>query len=317
MPIKAVDTVRTPDTMDALDKDGVEGRWLDVPRLPAQNPASITQSSFWSGRAAAAMVYDFFCKADKKESDYVGHDDGEKGPGPNGGKQNLRYAGGSQSGKFAGLDEGGKVDVQRVFTAAGMQVDGGNYVKPGEHANTDQAERRLAPVIDQLKLNNPVILYTAMAKGEGGHVVVCSGYKKTKNGQLWLRINDPDAPKKEFLGADYKPVTLPAGPEAMFSEYWMLATRLFQAHPTQPGKKLYSFTGNPGRYVFVVREKPLEDGSELVHKISQGAGAGEAAEAAAPPAGGKGSAPAKADSAGKPAAADDKKKADAPKEEKK
>src|SRR5438132_2445374 len=132
MTIKAVDTVRTGDALHALDKEGYEGRWLDVPRLPAQNPANVTASSFWSGRAAAAMVYDYFCKFNEKPDEMVGHDEGDKGPGPNGAKLNLRYLGGSQKGKLAGLDDAGKVDVQRVFTAAGLAVDGGNFCKPNE-----------------------------------------------------------------------------------------------------------------------------------------------------------------------------------------
>ncbi len=306
MSIKPVDTVRTADSMDANDREGSEGRWLDVPRLQAQNPAALSQSSFWDGRAAAAMVYDYFCKIDKKDSEYIGHDDGDKGPGANGIKQNLRWLGGSNKGKLAGIDESGKVDVQSVFTSAGFKVDGGNFVKPNEQVNPEMAERRLAPLIDQLKVNNPVLLFTALSKGEGGHIVVVSGYKKTKSGELWLRITDPDAPRKDYLASSMKPVTMPAGPEAAFSEYWIQAAVLFKAHPTQPPKRFYSYTGNWGRYLHVVRDAPVPDTCELVHKLSQGA-SGEAAESAAP-------APAAAPAAAKsdsPAAPADK-KADAP-----
>src|SRR5438105_11447302 len=249
MTIKAADTVRKADDMAAFDKDGYEGRWLDVPRLQAANPKAGTQSGFWDGRAAAAMIYNYYCKFNEKADEMVGHDEGDKGPGQNGLKPNLRYLGGSQKGKFAGLDEGGKVDVQRVFTAAGMQVDGGNYVKPNEQARMEQAERRLQPIIDQLKKNNPVLLYTAMSKGEGGHIVVVSGYKKTPEGALWLRITDPDAPRTEFLAGDLKIVAPPGGPEAAFSEYWIKAGRLFASHPSQPPKRLYSYTGNWGPYL--------------------------------------------------------------------
>ena len=320
MTIKAVDTVRKPDDLDAFDKDGYEGRWLDVPRLPAQNPGSVTQSSLWSGRAAAAMIYDYHCKFAEKADEYVGHEDGEVGPGPNGAKLNLRYLGGSQSGKLAGIDEGGKVDVQRVFTAAGLAIDGGNFCKPNEEVRAEQAERRLQPIIGQLKANNPVLLFTAMSKGEGGHIVAVVGYKKTPEGALWLRINDPDLPKDEYIKGEYKLMTPPGGPEAMFTEYWLRAAALFASHPTQPPKKLYSYTGNWGRYVFVVPAKPIPDSHELVHKLLQGAGSGSAKQApaaaaaapeAAPEAGGSGekeAAKPEAAKEGAPAAAAEEKK---------
>ena len=48
MTIKAVDTVRTPADMKPADLEGVEGRWLDVPRLQQRNKEG--RSNFWCGR---------------------------------------------------------------------------------------------------------------------------------------------------------------------------------------------------------------------------------------------------------------------------
>ena len=82
LPIAPEDTLRTAGDMADADKGGGEGRWLEVPRLPQFNGTAT--SWFWCGRASAAMVYNYYCKAGKKDSEYVGHDDGEKGPGQNG-----------------------------------------------------------------------------------------------------------------------------------------------------------------------------------------------------------------------------------------
>jgi len=267
--------------MHPFDRDGFEGRWVDVPRLQAQSPESQVQSGFWDGRASAAMIYNFHCKVGGKASDYVAIDEGDKHPGPHGAKLNLRFGGGSAKGKCAGLDDGGKIDVQGLFLKGGLKVDGGSFVKPNEQAPASQAEKYLRPILEQLKQNNPVLIYTAFTRGEGGHIVVVNGYKKTRQGELWLRIVDPDAPRTEYLSKDYRLVTPPAGPEARFSEYWLRAARLFAPHPTQPPKRFYSYTGNWGRYLFVLPEKPVADTHETVHKLVADAG-GEAPEPEAP-----------------------------------
>ena len=52
--IQCVDTVRKPAEMKPADLEGLEGRWLDVPRLQQRSPEA--RSNFWCGRASAAMV---------------------------------------------------------------------------------------------------------------------------------------------------------------------------------------------------------------------------------------------------------------------
>src|SRR6266478_5924787 len=115
--IACVDTVRKPADLKPADLDGIEGRWLDVPRL--QQRSSEARSNFWCGRAAAAMVYDYYCKAKGKTGEYIGHDEGEKGPGLNGQKLNLRFLGGSHEGKLAGVSEDGQCYPPGIFDAAG------------------------------------------------------------------------------------------------------------------------------------------------------------------------------------------------------
>src|SRR6266566_9508314 len=95
--ITRVDTVRKAPDLKPADLDGLEGRWLDVPRL--QQRSSEARSNFWCGRASAAMIYNYYCKARGKTGEYVGHDEGEKVPGLNGQKLNLRFLGGSLKGK--------------------------------------------------------------------------------------------------------------------------------------------------------------------------------------------------------------------------
>ena len=74
LPIAPDDALRTGDAMADADKRGGEGRWLDVPRLPQFNGSATSWS--WCGRAAAAMVYDYYCKASGKSSEYIGHKTG-------------------------------------------------------------------------------------------------------------------------------------------------------------------------------------------------------------------------------------------------
>src|SRR5258707_11456093 len=80
--IQCVDAVRKPAEMKPPDLEGIEGRWLDVPRL--QQRSTEARSNFWCGRAAAAMIYDYYCKAKGKTDEYVGHDEGERAPASTG-----------------------------------------------------------------------------------------------------------------------------------------------------------------------------------------------------------------------------------------
>ena len=60
----------------------VEGRWLDVPRL--QQRSKDARSNFWSGRASATMIYNYYRKANGKTGEHIGHDKGDVVPGLNG-----------------------------------------------------------------------------------------------------------------------------------------------------------------------------------------------------------------------------------------
>src|SRR3954464_12885800 len=94
--IKSVDTVRAAAEMKPADLEGIEGRWLDVPRL--QQRSAEVRSNYWCGRASAAMIYDYYCKAAGKPGESVGHDEGDAAPGPNGTRLNLRFLGGPHNG---------------------------------------------------------------------------------------------------------------------------------------------------------------------------------------------------------------------------
>ena len=76
-PIKPIDTVRKPDEMLPADKEGIEGRWLDVPRLQQKNDE--VQSNYWCGRTSASMVLNYYLKFQGKTDQYVGHDEGKQG----------------------------------------------------------------------------------------------------------------------------------------------------------------------------------------------------------------------------------------------
>ena len=290
--IKCDDTVRKPADMKPADLEGLEGRWLDVPRL--QQRSTDVRSSFWCGRASAAMVYNYFCKAQGKADQYIGHDDGEPGPGQNGGKLNLRFLGGSNQGKLAGVGEDGKVNPAAIFEAAGWKTDSGELAQD-ENVSTDAAavDQRFARHVEQLKKNNPVVQYTLLTR-DRGHIVVISGYKKdSERGELWLRVIDPDYPQEDLLGAgNFKMITRPGKPDKEFSEYWLKAARLLQAHPGRPGKKLFAHAdAEGGHFFYALPDKPVKDDHELVHKVGRGLGetAGKKAdkpagpEAACPP----------------------------------
>src|SRR5438552_2307058 len=267
--IKPVDAVRKPEEMKPADLEGLEGKWLDVPRL--QQKSTEVRSSFWCGRASAAMVYNFYCKEQKKTDQYIGHDDGDAGPGANGAKFNLRFMGGSNKGKLAGVDETGKVNPDDIFKLAGWKSDSGEL---GDDPSPDDAEKVFARHIEQLKKNNPVVQYTLLTK-DRGHIVVISGYKKDSDrGELWLRIVDPDYPQEDLLGAgNFQVITRPEKPDKEFSEYWLKASRLLQPHPGKPGKKLFQHgDAEHGHFLYALPDTPVKEDSELIHKLSKGLG---------------------------------------------
>src|SRR4051812_35571660 len=272
--IKPVDTVRKAADMKPADLEGLEGRWLDVPRLQSRNTETI--SNFWSGRAAAATVWNYFCKAQSKTDQYVSHDEGEAGVGQNGVKFNLRFGGGPAKGKIAGVDETGKSDPNTVFTQAGLKFDSGELVTGNGEVGSDpkEVEKRFARHIEQLKKNNPIVQYTLLT-ADRGHVVVINGYKKDSNrGELWLRVVDPEYPQEDILGSgNFQTITSPEKPDKEFSEYWVKAVRFFQAHPKKSGKKLYQHgDAENGHFFYALPDQPVKDDHETVHKIGKGLG---------------------------------------------
>ncbi|MCA1829291.1 MAG: hypothetical protein LC689_20395 [Myxococcales bacterium] len=115
--------------------------------------------------------------------------------------------------------------------------------------------------------------YTLLTK-DRGHIVVVNGYKKDSDrGELWLRIVDPDYPQEDLLGkGNYTVITRPEK-DKEFSEYWLKAARLLQAHPNKPGKKLFQHgDAEHGHFVYAVPDTPVKDDSELIHKLSKGLG---------------------------------------------
>ena len=147
--IAPVDDVRASADLQTWDLEGNEGRWVDVPRLQQQNAEAPAQTSFWSGRAAAAMLYNYYSKFAGKSDEYIGHADGDTAPGPNGIKNNLRWLGGDNKGTLAGLTAG-LVDLTQVFTTAGMQYDAGSLVAAGEIGLPAQAALRFGGVVARL-----------------------------------------------------------------------------------------------------------------------------------------------------------------------
>ena len=194
--ITCVDTVRKPPDLKPADLDGLEGRWLDVPRL--QQRSSEARSNYWCGRASTAMVYNYYCKAKGKTGEYIGHEEGEKEPGLNGQKLNLRYLGGSRKGKLAGVSADGQCYPPAIFTAAGWSSDSGELAAKNEQVDPDDAEKKFARHLDQLKKNNPVVQFTQLT-ARRGHIVVVNGYKRdAERGELWLRVVDPCWPHDDL-----------------------------------------------------------------------------------------------------------------------
>ena len=282
--IRCVDTVRTAKEMKPADLAGVEGRWLDVPRLQQRSPEA--RSNFWCGRAAASMIYDYYCKAAKKTDQYIGHDEGKEGPGPNGTKLNLRFLGGPHKGELAGLTADGFCQPAEIFTAAGWKCDSGEIAGPKEQVDPDEVDKRFARHLEQLKRNNPVVQYTQLTKGRG-HIVVIGGYKRdAERGELWLRIVDPCWPHDDLLGeGNLQMITRPVAPGQEFSEYWLKARRLLEMYPGR-STRLYAHADEPlGHFCYAIPDQPVKDDSELVHRIGRDpekeGGKGKAA--AAPP----------------------------------
>jgi len=268
LPLKPEDSVRTLSTMEKADKTGSEGRWLDVPRLAQFNGQ--TQSWLWCGRAAAAMVYDYYCKAQGKTSEYVGHKTGEAGPGPNGKlKDNLRFLGGAHADALAGITASGRCAPAQIFELAGWKHTEGYLQRSAqEPIETDRTsvEKRFAPLLTALRANNPVVLYTRLSTSKnGGHIVCVSGFKKV-DGDLWLRINDPTSPHEDLLGS--RNWSLVQRHQSSFSEYWVRASRLLEEHPKKPGKRLLSYMEHDkiGRYL-VVSDQAVKDDADLVHLL--------------------------------------------------
>ncbi len=275
--ITCVDTVRKPPDLKPADLDGLEGRWLDVPRL--QQRSSEARSNYWCGRASAAMVYNYYCKAKGKTGEYIGHEEGEKEPGLNGQKLNLRYLGGSRKGKLAGVSAEGQCYPPAILTAAGWSSDSGELAGKNEQVDPDDAEKKFARHVDQLKKNNPVVQFTQLTERRG-HIVVINGYKRDgERGELWLRIVDPCWPHDDLLGeGNFKMITRPDTPDKEFSEYWVKARRLLEMYPGRK-TRLYAHADHPlGYFFFAIPDQPVKDDSELVHKIGTGLGATAASQ---------------------------------------
>jgi murein DD-endopeptidase MepM/ murein hydrolase activator NlpD len=273
LPIAPDDAIRTPDDMEAPDSTGSEGRWLDVPRLPEYN--GLADSWLWSGRTSAAMLYDYYCLAQGKTSEYIGHKTGDPGPGAAGRyADNLRWLGGANEGAIAGVCENGRCDPSQLFDKLGWTLREGYLQKAGaDPISTDRAEveKRFAPIIDALNTNNPVVLYTRLATGENGaHVAVVSGWKR-QEGELWLRMTDPASPNVDLLGKAN--LLLVQQRPSSFSEFWVRAGRLLETHPKRTGKRLLSYLelDKIGRY-FYVTDQQVDDDKEVVHKLD-GSGA--------------------------------------------
>ena len=281
-PIKPVDTVRKPADMKPADLDGVEGRWLDVPRLQQKNDAEV-QSNFWCGRTSAAMVANYYAKFGGKTDQYIGHAEGKTGHGSNLVKANLRWLGGPNKDKAAGVNEGGLCWPAGIFYDLGYKVDSGELVKNLQGIKiSDNAyiEKTFSRHIAQLKKNNPVVQYTQLTEHKG-HIVVICGYKKTVTGALWLRIVDPCYPHFKLIGTgNFQSITSPEEPDKAFSEYWIKAARLLDIYPGRT-TRMFSHAEQPlGYFEYCMPDKPVPDDHELVHKFTPttagtGGGGGE------------------------------------------
>ncbi len=293
LPIAPDDQLRRPDAMESPDESGSDGRWLDVPRLPQYN--GLHQSWLWCGRASAAMVYDFYCRAQGKTSEYIGHKTGPAGVGPNGKwADNLRFMGGPHDGEIAAVTKGGLCAPAQIFERIGWKLQEGYLQKSrDEEIATDPpaVRKRFSPILDALAANNPVVIFTRLSTSKnGGHIVVISGWKK-QDDDLWLRINDPTSPHQDLLLK--RNLQLVQTHAYSFSEYWVRASRLLEPHPKVEGKRLLSYMeyDRIGRYFFVLDQK-VDDAKEVVHKLSLAgasgdkapAGSGKKKDAEAPPA---------------------------------
>ncbi len=270
--IKCVDTVRTPAEMKAPDLEGLEGRWVDVPRLQQRSPE--LRSNYWCGRASAAMIYNYYCKAAKKTDQYIGHDEGDTAPGANGQKLNLRFLGGPNKGKIAGITSDGRCYPQGIFTAAGWHADSGELAGKNENVDPDDVDKKFARHVEQLKKNNPIVQYTQLTSHRG-HIVVINGYKRdSQKGELWLRIVDPCWPHDDLLGeGNFRMILRPKKPDQEFSEYWLKARRLLEMYPGRK-TRLYAHGDSPlGHFLYAIPDKPVGDDSELVHRVGKGLGA--------------------------------------------
>ena len=302
-PIKPVDTVRKPDEMLPADKEGIEGRWLDVPRLQQKNDE--VQSNFWCGRTSASMVLNYYLKFQGKTGQYVGHDEGPKGVGPNGQPHNLRFLGGSTKGDLSGVTKDGRCWPEGALVALGWKADSGEISStPDSIDPTDdaQVEKLFSRHIDQLKKNNPVVQYTQLTTNRG-HIVVVSGYKKDAKGKLWLRIVDPCWVHTALIGPGNLQLIKSPSADSSYSEYWMRASRLVDMYPKR-NTRMYAHADVPhGRFEYAIPDKPVPDDHELVHLIKVGGGDTPSADpstATAPAAGastaaGSSTAPAKQD----------------------
>jgi hypothetical protein len=270
LPIAPDDAVRTPDKMDEPDKTGSGGRWLDVPRLAQFN--GLSQSWLWCGRASASMIYDYYCKAQGKSSEYIGHKTGKVGVGPNGKyADNLRWMGGSHADEIAAVNEAGKCAPAMVFEKLGWKVQTAFLEKtPGEKIDLDRpaVEKRFQPIVEALEANNPVLIYTRLSTSKnGGHIVVISGWKKHDD-DLWLRINDPTNPHVDLLQS--RNLQLVQKHAHSFSEYWVRASRLLESYPKKDGKRLLSYMEAKqfGLYLYVT-DQAVADDKEVVHKLTR------------------------------------------------
>ena len=256
--------------MEEPDRTGTAGRWLDVPRLPDYN--GLADSWLWSGRTSAATLYNYYCKALGKTSEYIGHKTGKAGPGAVGKyADNLRWLGGSNSDAIAALSDNGRCDLSQLFDKMGWKLQESYLQKsPKDTISTDRPEvdKRFYPIIEAINANNPVLIYTRLANSKnGGHVVVISGWKK-QDGDLWLRITDPANPNVMLLGESN--LRLVQQKPSSFSEYWVRARRLLETHPKSEGKRLLSYMemDKIGRYFYVTDQK-VDDDKEVVHKIDR------------------------------------------------
>jgi hypothetical protein len=272
-PIKPVDTVRKPADMLAADLEGIEGRWLDVPRLQQKNDEN--QSNYWCGRTSASMVLNYYFKFLGKTDQYVGHDDGPKGVGPNGNQHNLRFLGGGKKGELSGVTKDGRCWPEGALKELGWTTDTGELVSSldGIDANDDAAvEKIFARHLAQLKKNNPLVQYTQLTKNRG-HIVVICGYKKDKKGKLWLRIVDPCWPHKDLMGGGNFQIIKEASQDSSYSEYWLKASRLVDIYPGRSTRIFSHADAKNGHFEYAIPDKPVPDDHELVHLIKAGGGA--------------------------------------------